>query len=80
MSTHTQEDTEVYQIRTLNQTTENAQPEETRKKCPIKVIQITTRIPLSLSLSLPMRLTTCIVLFSPPKKYFMCFPKKKKKR
>ena len=49
MSTHTQNDTEVYQIRTLNQTTENAQPEETRKKCPIKVIQTTTRIPLSLS-------------------------------
>ena len=48
MRTHTGEDPEIYQIRTQNQAKQDDWSKETRKKCPIKVIQTTTRAWLSL--------------------------------
>ena len=35
---HTREDTEIHQIRTLNQANQNDWPKETQKKCPIQMI------------------------------------------
>ena len=40
---HTGEDPETHQIQTQSQAKQNDGPKETRKACPIKVIQITTR-------------------------------------
>ena len=58
---HTWEDPEIYQIRTLNKANQNDWSKETRNKCPIKVIQTATRV--RLSLSPPVCLSTCTVLF-----------------
>ena len=40
---HAREDPEIYQIWAVNQTNQNDWPKESRKKCPIKVIQTATR-------------------------------------
>ena len=48
MRMHTGEDPEVYQIRTQNQAKQDNWSKETQKKCPIKVIQTSTRVRLSL--------------------------------
>ena len=58
---HTGEDPEIYQIQTQNQAKQDDWPKETWKKCPIKVIQTTTRA--RLSLSPPVCLSTHTVLF-----------------
>ena len=53
---HTWEDPETDQVWTVNQANQNDWPQETRKKGPVTVIQITTRahsVPLSASLSPP---------------------------
>ena len=48
MLTHTGEDPEINQIQTQNQAKQDDWPKKTLKKCPIKVIQTTTRARLSL--------------------------------
>ena len=53
MCTHTQEDSEIYQMWTQSQANQNDWPKETWKKWPIKVIQNATRVWLSNSLSEP---------------------------
>ena len=58
---HTWEDPEIHQIQTRNQTKQDDWPKETWKKIPHKVIQTASRA--WLSLSLPMYLSTCTVLF-----------------
>ena len=62
---HIWEDTEIYQIGTVNQANHNDWPKEFPPKYPIKVIQTAMRARLSdsLSLSLPMYLSTRTVLF-----------------
>ena len=45
------EDPEGYQTQTQNQANQDDQSKETQKKCPIKVIQTTKRVGLSLSVS-----------------------------
>ena len=59
MHAHTWEGPAIHQIWTVNQTNQNDWPKETRKKCPIKVIQTAVRLWLSpsLSLSLPVCLS-----------------------
>ena len=47
----TWEDPEMYQIWTQNQANQNDWPKETRKKCPIYVIQTSMRVRLSDCLS-----------------------------
>ena len=41
------EDPEIHQIQTQNQANQNDWPKKIQKKCPIKVIQTTTRMQLS---------------------------------
>ena len=43
MRVHKWEDPEIHQIWTVNQANQNNWPNETQKKCPIKVIQTTLR-------------------------------------
>ena len=64
MGTYTAGDPETHQMQTQDQAKQNDGPKETRKTCPIKVIQTTTRAQLSKSLSLspPVYLSTCTVL------------------
>ena len=66
---HTWKEIARYQIWTVNQANQSDWPKETRKKCPIKVIHTAKRVPpsdsLSLSLSLPVCLSTWTVLFFP---------------
>ena len=66
---HTGEDPEINQIRILNQAKQDDCPKETRKKCPIKVIQTATRA----QLPGPARVSghTYGTLFS-PNKHFTC--------
>ena len=52
MCVHTREDPEISQIWAVNQANQNDWPRETRKKCPIKVIQTATGCP-SVTLSQP---------------------------
>ena len=49
---YTWKDPEIYQIGTMNQTSQNDWPKETWKKCPIKVSQTVMRMRFSNSLSL----------------------------
>ena len=48
MHAHTWENPEIHQIQTLNLAKQDDWLKETQKKCPIKVIQATARIRLSL--------------------------------
>ena len=57
---------------TLNQANQNDWPQETWKKCPIKVNQTTTMAQLSNSESACVSIHTYCTLF-PPDKYFTCF-------
>ena len=41
---HIWEDLEIYQIRTVNQASQNAWQKKTQKKCPMKVIQTSIRV------------------------------------
>ena len=61
MHMRTQEDPEIYQIRAQNQAQQSDWPKKTWKKCPIKVIQATVRV--RLSLSPPVGLSTCAIFF-----------------
>ena len=78
MCEQTWEKPEIYQIWTVNQANQNDWTKETRKNCSIEVIHTTTRVWLSDSgtrpLSLPMCLSTCIVLFPPDKHLLHYFP------
>ena len=65
------EDSEINQIQTLNQGNHDW-PKETWEKCPIEVTETTTRAQLSLSVCLPVCLSTCTILF-PPNKHFTYF-------
>ena len=80
MCVHTCEDPEIYQIWIcvvwfVNHINQNNWPKETWKKYPIEVIQTAVRAwlsdSLSLSLSPPMGLSICTVLFSPLDKYLL---------
>ena len=66
----------MYQIQTQNPASQGDWSKETWKKCTIKVIQTATHVQLStsLSLSLPMCLSTWTVLFFPNKFLFHYFP------
>ena len=71
MRMHTWEDPEINQIQTQNQAKQDDWSKETQKKCPIKVIQTTTRARLSLW-SRPCVYPHVLYCF-PPNKYFTCF-------
>ena len=74
MCIHTCKDAETYQIWTLKQANQNDWPKETQK-CPIKVIQTTTRVQLSNSPPEPARVSVhiCCTLFPPNKHLFTTF-------
>ena len=61
MGVHTWEDPEIHQTQTVDQENRNDWPRETQKKYPLRVIQITTRV--RLSLSLPVCLSTLRLFF-----------------
>ena len=69
---HTWEDPEIYQIRTPNQAKQDDWSKESQEKCPIKVIQTTTRARLSLSEPAYVSIHTYCTLF-PPNKHFTRF-------
>ena len=73
MCVHTREDPEISQIWAVNQANQNDWPRETWKKCPIKVIQAATRVPLSNSLWARPRVCPHLRYSFSPKKYFTCF-------
>ena len=60
----------IYHIWTVNQANQNDWPKETNKKCLIQVIQ--TALRAQAWDSLPVCLSTCIILF-PLNKYLTCF-------
>ena len=62
---------EIYQIGTVNRTSQNDWPKETWKKCPIKVSHTAMRMRFSdsLSLSLAVRPSTGTVFFSLNKEF-----------
>ena len=66
MHTHMWEDPEVCQVWTVKQENQNDWPKEIRKKCPIKAVQTTRRMPLWDLLSLPesTHVYPCVVPFS----------------
>ena len=70
--THTGEDPEINQIRTQNQAKQDDWSKETRKKCPIKLIQTATRVQISLSEPARVSIHTYCTHF-PPNKHFSCF-------
>ena len=69
MHLHTGKNLEIYQKWTLNQANQNDWTNETWKKCPMKVIQATMRV--LLSLIPPVCLSICTLF--PPNKHFTCF-------
>ena len=69
MHLHTGKNLEIYQKWTLNQANQNDWTNETWKKCPMKVIQATLRV--LLSLIPPVCLSICTLF--PPNKHFTCF-------
>ena len=81
MYTHTWEDPEIHQIRTLNLANQNDLPKETQEKGPIKVTETkkkkkkvteTTSKALRLPLSSLVSIHTYLYSF-PPNKHFTCF-------
>ena len=68
MRTHTGEDPEIYQIWTQSQAKQDDWPEETWKKCPVKVIRGHD------SPSEPARVSLFTRTLFTPNKHFICFP------
>ena len=73
MHAHTWENPKIHQIQTLNLAKQDDWLKETQKKCPIKVIQATARIRLSLSLSEPTCVPILHVYSFPPNKTLYLF-------
>ena len=62
----------MYQIRTQNHAKQDDWSKETRKKCPVSMIQTATRVQLSLSEPTRVSTHTYCTLF-PPNKHFTGF-------
>ena len=70
MHVHTWEDPERYQTWAVNQANQNDWPKETRKKCPMRVIQTATRPGLGDSLWVCLCVYPYVLYSSPLNKYF----------